>query len=122
LLPRSVDIVHFIDDDVTLQPGYFDRLAEALRRHSRLDGVGGLITTPNGSCPRPPVRYRHRLFLLRTDQPSRVLSSPNHTGVADRRREHTACRVAQHLCVKLPAPCFSTAPFRSECRGPVSPP
>ena len=75
LLPESVDVVHFIDDDVTLQPGYFDRLAEALRRHSRLGGVGGLITTPDDSSPRPPVHYRHRLFLLRTDQPSRVLPS-----------------------------------------------
>ncbi|PSQ72022.1 MAG: hypothetical protein BRD31_01985, partial [Bacteroidetes bacterium QH_2_64_26] len=24
LLPESVDVVHFIDDDVTLQAGYFD--------------------------------------------------------------------------------------------------
>lgn len=75
LLPRSVEIVHFIDDDVTLQPGYFDHLAEALRCHSRLAGVGGLVTTPDDSSLRPPVRYVHRLFLLRTDQPSRVLPS-----------------------------------------------
>lgn len=75
LLPESIDVVHFIDDDVTLQAGYFDALREALDRHPHLLGVGGIITESEDSSPRPPVSWGHRLFLLRTDHPSRVLPS-----------------------------------------------
>ena len=75
LLPESIDGVHFIDDDVTLRAGYFDALREALDRHPYLLGVGGIITESEDSSPRPPVSWGHRLFLLRTDQPSRVLPS-----------------------------------------------
>ena len=75
LLPESVDVVHFIDDDVTLQAGYFDALHEALNRHPHLLGVGGIITESEGSSPRPPVHWGHRLFFLRTDRPSCLLPS-----------------------------------------------
>ena len=75
LLPESVNVVHFIDDDVTLQAGYFDALCGALHQHPSLLGVGGIIVESKGSSPRPSVYWGHRLFLLRTDQPSRVLPS-----------------------------------------------
>jgi len=74
LLPDSVEVVHFIDDDVTLRPGYFAALRRALHRHPPLLGVGGVVAR-EGDSPRPPVHWSHRLFLLRTAQPSRVLPS-----------------------------------------------
>lgn len=75
LLPESVNIVHFIDDDVTLQAGYFDALCGALHQHPSLLGVGGIILESKGASPHPPVSWGHWLFLLRVDQPSRVLPS-----------------------------------------------
>jgi GT2 family glycosyltransferase len=75
LLPESVSVVHFIDDDMTLRAGYFDALRGALNQHPQLLGVGGVITESDGPFPRPPVSWGHRLFLLRTDQPSCVLPS-----------------------------------------------
>jgi len=75
LLPESVNIVHFIDDDVTLRGGYFDALCGALSQHPQLLGVGGIIKESEGTSPRPPVSPGHRLFLLRVNEPSRVLPS-----------------------------------------------
>jgi len=75
LLPDSVEVVHFIDDDVTLRPGYFDALCEVLNQKRHLLGVGGVIAESEDVSPRPSVQWAHRLFLLRTDQPSRVLPS-----------------------------------------------
>jgi GT2 family glycosyltransferase len=75
LLPDSVEIVHFIDDDVTLRAGYFDALRAAFEQHPHLLGVGGIITASGGTSPRPSVHWGHRLFLLRADRPSRVLPS-----------------------------------------------
>jgi len=75
LLPSSIDVVHFIDDDVTVQPGYFETLLDALRQHPSLLGVGGIITESEGTSPRPPVHWGHRLFFLRTDRPSHLLPS-----------------------------------------------
>lgn len=75
LLPESVDIVHFIDDDVTLRAGYFDALRRALDRNPQILGVGGIIAESDGSSPCPSVYWEHRLFLLQTNQPSRVLPS-----------------------------------------------
>lgn len=75
LLPESVDVVHFLDDDVTVEPGYFETLVGVLHQHPPLLGVGGIIMESDGSVPRPSVHWGHRLFLLRTDRPSRVLPS-----------------------------------------------
>ena len=79
LLPESVEVVHFIDDDVTLHDGYFEALCNALTQNPALRGAGGVITRSNESSPRPPVHWTHRLFLLRTDRPSRVLPSGHTT-------------------------------------------
>ena len=81
LLPDSVDVVHFLDDDMTLQAGYFEALCDALADHPSLLGVGGIILDSTEESPRPSVSWAHRMFLLRTDRPSRVLSS-GHTTIA----------------------------------------
>ena len=75
LLPESVEVVHFIDDDVTLHDCYFEALYNALTQNPALRGVGGVITKSNESSPRPPIHWAHRLLLLRIDRPSRVLPS-----------------------------------------------
>ena len=75
LLPESVDVVHFIDDDVTLWAGYFDALRRALDRNPQILGVGGIIAESDESSPCPSVYWEHRLFLLQMNQPSRVLPS-----------------------------------------------
>lgn len=80
-LPPSVAFVHFIDDDVTVLPGYFRRLADVLRTHPEIGGVGGRILEPNRPQPsgRPP--WLKRLFLLASNVPGRVLPS-GHTSSA----------------------------------------
>lgn len=75
LLPPSVDVVHFLDDDVTVKEQYFEKLSNALAQHPPLLGVGGIIKDPTHGSPRPSIHLGHRLFLLRTDHPSRVLPS-----------------------------------------------
>lgn len=75
LLPDSVEVIHFIDDDVALRPGYFETILGALRRHPSLLGVGGVILESGEGSSGPPVHWAERFFLLRSDQPSRVLPS-----------------------------------------------
>lgn len=75
LLPKTVDIVHFIDDDVTLRDRYFDTLVDALREHPSLLGVGGLILPSECDSFRPRIHWGHRFFLLGTNEPNRVLPS-----------------------------------------------
>jgi len=77
LLPASVEILHFIDDDVTLQDEYFDALTEALQQHPSLVGVGGVIQEPGRSSP--SSTWVHRLFLLNSPVPNRVLPSGHTT-------------------------------------------
>jgi GT2 family glycosyltransferase len=73
-LPSSVRLVHFLDDDITLKPGYFNVITEAFSQHSVVLGVGGIIEEPS-TPPRPPMSTAHRLFLLSATRPSRVLPS-----------------------------------------------
>jgi GT2 family glycosyltransferase len=83
-LPPAIEVVHFIDDDVTVEPGYFRSLASVLRAHDDVLGAGGLVLGGDGaSLRRPPTRLR-RLFLLDAARPGRVLpsghaTSPNET-------------------------------------------
>jgi len=74
-LPSSVSVVHFIDDDVTVQAGYFSALSDVLQTRPDVGGVGGVIVEPDEirSAPRCPMLQR--LFLLRHPEPGRVLPS-----------------------------------------------
>lgn len=69
-LPASVEIVHFIDDDVTVLPGYFAHLARTLRTRPGVAGAGGLVLEPGRSAA--PVTRWHRALLLRSAVPGRV--------------------------------------------------
>lgn len=57
LLPSSVEIVHFIDDDVTLKPGYFETLSTTLQQFPSPVGVGDIVESENGFPP--TVRNPH---------------------------------------------------------------
>jgi GT2 family glycosyltransferase len=73
------DIVHFVDDDTVLEPGYFAAIIEAFADDSegRLGGVGGFVTNP------PPRRYRRVDTWLGLGGPLEgvVLPSGRNTGI-----------------------------------------
>lgn len=74
-LPSSVETVFFLDDDVTLQPGYTQTITRYLKTHPDTVGVGGYDPTtslPNKSALQRFLRY---LFLLDHPQPGRILPS-----------------------------------------------
>jgi len=82
LLPPSIDVVHFLDDDVTLHPEYFCHLTQALHENPNLGGVGGIVyeelcrsSPEEGSLPK-------RLFLL--DGPPGEMLSSGHAPTAQR--------------------------------------
>ncbi len=72
-LPPSIAIVHFLDDDVTLAPGYFDAL-NAWFTHPSVGGAGGRVIEPGPPRPRRLMALR-RLLLLDHPAPGRVLPS-----------------------------------------------
>jgi len=74
-LPDGVDLVHFIDDDVTLRPGYFSALSTALRTRPELGGVGGLVREPDRPTDHPATRFLKRAFFLDHPRDGRVLPS-----------------------------------------------
>ena len=78
-LPPAVDIVHFIDDDVTLRPGYFRSLSTVVQTHPEIGGVGGLILEPDRSSSSRRVPLLRRAFLLDHPQDGHVLSSGSTT-------------------------------------------
>ena len=52
-LPPSVEVVHFIDDDVTVHEDYFDTLSDVLPGHPKVGGVGGRIHQPKALPTQP---------------------------------------------------------------------
>jgi len=64
-------IVHFIDDDTEVLPGYFDALERRFRDDRDLGGVGAVIDN------QPEVHHRllRRLFMLWGSRPNAVLRS-----------------------------------------------
>ncbi|MCS3861697.1 GT2 family glycosyltransferase [Salinibacter ruber] len=75
LLPETVRIVHFIDDDVTVHPGYFEALSAVLRTEPNVGGVGGIVLEPSEGTPSTRRKRLQSLFLLRSAEDGRVLPS-----------------------------------------------
>lgn len=74
-LPNDVDLVFFLDDDVTVQSGYFERTVDLFNQNPDLQGVGGVDVA---HTPLPPFSIRrllHYFFLLDHPRPGRVLPS-----------------------------------------------
>jgi GT2 family glycosyltransferase len=61
----SEDIVHFVDDDTVLEPGYFAAILDAFSQDTEgsIGGVGGFVTN------QPPHRYRRVDTWLGLDSP-----------------------------------------------------
>lgn len=57
LLAGDTEIVHFIDDDVVLDPGYFEAIEKTFEEHPDVLGVGGYIVDA-GPTPRVSVLAR----------------------------------------------------------------
>lgn len=74
-LAPSVEIVHFIDDDVTVDPAYFDTLSGVFSAEPDLGGVGGAIIDPENEKVTRARQVAQRLFLLTHPEPGRVLPS-----------------------------------------------
>jgi GT2 family glycosyltransferase len=56
----GIDILHYIDDDTEVMPGYFEAIESRFSVDSNVVGVGGVIE----NSPRIPVKPLTRLFLL----------------------------------------------------------
>jgi GT2 family glycosyltransferase len=84
-LSAAVEVVFYLDDDVTLAAGYFQTIRDYLHDHPNVVGVGGYDPAdrpPPWSSLSPLRRLGRRLFLLDTPRPGCVLpsgaaSSPN---------------------------------------------
>jgi GT2 family glycosyltransferase len=64
-------VIHFIDDDTEVLPGYFAAIEARFRREAGLMGVGGVIENQ----PRVKLLALKSLFLLRSRRHSAVLRS-----------------------------------------------
>jgi GT2 family glycosyltransferase len=74
-LPPSVEIVHFIDDDVTVHPSYFESLSKVLHGHPGVGGVGGVIVDRSGRKSSRRRETFKQLFFLNHAEAGRVLPS-----------------------------------------------
>lgn len=86
-LPRSIRVIHFVDDDVIVLPGYFHRLSQTLSQHPEAGGVGGLIIDTENPRPARPHGLQ-QLFLLSSRRPGRVLLSGHTSKVAPNPEPH----------------------------------
>ncbi len=67
----GAQVVHFIDDDTEVSPGYFTAIEERFRKDSDCMGVGGVILNQ----PKVTFLGLKRLFLLASRRPGSVLRS-----------------------------------------------
>jgi GT2 family glycosyltransferase len=74
-LPTSVEVMHFIDDDVTVHPGYFEALSAVLRTEPDVGGVGGLVLEPSKDTPSARNERLQSFFFLSHAEDGRVLPS-----------------------------------------------
>ncbi len=78
-LPPPAEVVYFLDDDVTLHPGYFATLADTLEQHPDVGGVGPTVLLDGEVVPRDKQRSWKqgvkRLFLIEAGTVGRVLPS-----------------------------------------------
>jgi GT2 family glycosyltransferase len=67
----GAEVVHFIDDDTEVLPGYFEALESRLRENPHLGGVGAVIDNQ----PEVHHRWLRMIFLLWGPRPNSVLRS-----------------------------------------------
>jgi len=75
-LSNDVRIVHFLDDDVTLEPGYLEVLRQTLARQPGIGGIGGLVLDERThEVTGWSKRIASLIFLLEPLRPGKVLPS-----------------------------------------------
>ena len=75
-LPSDAEYVFFLDDDVTLRPGYLRTLASVLDENEAVGGAGGLLLGETRPDERGrAARLLRRLFLIDHRRAGRVLPS-----------------------------------------------
>lgn len=79
LLPDDIDVVHFMDDDVTLDREYLQNMDEAFLQNDNAMGIGATVIEEGRSLNPPNLSWVMRSFLLYSDQPGRVLASGHET-------------------------------------------
>jgi glycosyltransferase involved in cell wall biosynthesis len=67
----GVDIIHFIDDDTSVLPGYFSTIEARFAQDPHIAGISGLAETPRTM----PIASLKRLFLLWAPHRGTVLRS-----------------------------------------------
>jgi len=90
LLPDSVEVVHFIDDDVTVHPGYFEALSAVLRTRPDVGGAGGLVLEPSKDAPSARNERLQSFFFLSHTEDGRVLPSGCTTSAQQPTRHDTS--------------------------------
>jgi GT2 family glycosyltransferase len=81
-LSPSIEIVHFVDDDVTVGTNYFDAIRGFLQANPAAGGAGGVIQEPAVPSSSHP-RLLKRLFLLDSSRRGRVLPSGQTTSAQE---------------------------------------
>jgi GT2 family glycosyltransferase len=70
-IARGVEVVHFIDDDVYIEPGFLDALDATFADNPMLAGAGGIVVNRDTD----KFRLAKRFFLLWGPRPSSILRS-----------------------------------------------
>ncbi|WP_208427081.1 glycosyltransferase family 2 protein [Salinibacter pepae] len=89
-LPTAVEVVHFIDDDVTVHPGYFEALSAVLRTRPDVGGAGGLVLEPSKDAPSARNERLQSFFFLSHTEDGRVLPSGCTTSAQQPTRHDTS--------------------------------
>lgn len=76
LVQGKFDIVHFIDDDVLLEPAYIENINSSFLAHPKIIGASGMVL---GGSRRPP-RLSARIALRDSKIPGKVLASGYNVG------------------------------------------
>jgi GT2 family glycosyltransferase len=72
----GVEVIHFLDDDTDVKPGYLDAIERRLRIDIHIDGVGGI--DENRILPRNS--FFMSMFFLNSNSQNRVLRSGRNVG------------------------------------------
>ncbi len=74
-LGGTTDIIHFLDDDVTLEPDYLALMDRAFSSNPDAVGIGGALLESGRIRTRPKRAFLLRLLLLHSNRPGIVLLS-----------------------------------------------
>lgn len=89
VIAEEADVIHFLDDDVTLAPDYLVQMDKAFAENTEAAGVGPTVIEEGRSLLPPRFSFLMRLFLLFSDKPGQVLISGHETPAQSLQLSHT---------------------------------